>query len=498
MESSKQIETIHLSDYLDVLRARKGVVIAFFIITVTITTLLSFMAQPIFQATAKMVIDKEQTFSPLSGQRVEYSSHQSEILNFNTHFRLMTSKPVISELIRKLKLDQPKDDQPSGSTVNPIKQMLRKVKANLKLLLKKEQKQPNPEEEKESLIKDLQKMISIGQAKDTRLVTITAKSQDPTEAMEIVNTLGQTYIEFDMGSRLDSSKNSMEWMTNELYQLKMRLEEDERKFHEYKKMNKLFSMEGKQKVIDQKISEFNNDFLAARNQRLELEAKLNEADKIIREGGSITHIRAIINNQDIDAIYTNLTKLELESTRLSKVFKHKHPKVVQNSSEIARNKKKLNSELKKELQNLRTETTVLLAREKVMEKNIAEFEEDALDASGKELRFTILQRNMLTSQNLYDTLVSKIKESDVLSSSGASAIRMVELAATPFKPVSPKKKKNILLAMLLGIFGGVGMAFFLEYFDQSVQTEDDIVRHLKLPVLSVIPIADTHDIKGGK
>ncbi|MCP3888860.1 MAG: GumC family protein [Desulfobulbaceae bacterium] len=492
----KKIETIHLSDYFNVLRKRKSVVIVFLIITVTVTAFLSFMARPVYQATSKMVIDKEQMTSPISGKMVKYTDFQSQVLNFNTHFSLMTSKPVVYELIRKLKLDEPKPGKETSQAVNPIKEMLKKVKANLKLLLRKEQKQRSPEEKKDSHIKSIQGMISIGQAKETRLVTISAKSTDPTEAMEIANTLGQVYIEFDMGSRLDSSKNSMEWMTNELYQLKMRLEEDEKKFHEYKKLNKLFSMQGKQKMIDQKIAEFNNDFLTARNKRLELDAKLSEVDKIIRGGGNITNIRSIINNRDIDTIYNNLTKLELETTRLSKVYKHMHPKMVQNGSEIAKNKKKLKTELEKELQNLKTERAVLLAREQVMEQNIAEFEEDALDASGKGLRFTILQRNMLTSQNLYDTLVSKVKESDVLSSSGASNIRMVELAAVPLRPVSPNKKKNIMLAVLLGIFGGVGVAFFLEYLDQTVQTEDDVVNYLELPVLSIIPIADANDIKG--
>ncbi|MCP3890497.1 MAG: aldo/keto reductase, partial [Desulfobulbaceae bacterium] len=135
-ESIKKIETIHLSDYFNVLRKRKSVVIVFLIITVTVTAFLSFMARPVYQATSKMVIDKEQTTSPISGKMVEYTDFQSQILNFNTHFTLMTSKPVIFELIRKLKLDEPKPGKETSQAVNPIKEMLKKVKANLKLLLR--------------------------------------------------------------------------------------------------------------------------------------------------------------------------------------------------------------------------------------------------------------------------------------------------------------------------------------------------------------------------
>ncbi len=469
-------------------------ILIFLVVTISVTIFHSFMVQPVYQATSKMLIDKEQTQSPLTGKILEYFNFQSQVLAFNTHFTLMKSKPVILELIRKLKLNEEKgEEEPKATT--PIKEMLSNMKSDLDQLLRKEQKQLSSEEKLDFLVRGIQEMISIQQTKDTRLVTISVKNTNPIQATTIANTLGKVYIEFDMNNRLDSSKNSMEWMTNELYDLKKRMEEDEQNLHDYKKMNKLFSVQGKQQVINQKIAEFNDAYLTARNKRLELDVKLNEIAKVTKSDGKLIHVRSIISNRDIDTVYNNITKLELETTRLSKVYKSKHPNVVQNAGEIAKNKKKLKAELEKELNNLKTERAVLLAGEKLMEKNIAEFEDDALDASGKELHFSILQRNMLTSQNLYDTLLSKVKESDILSSSGTSNIRMVELAGVPLNPVSPNKNKNILVAVLLGIFGGVVIAFFLEYLDQTVQTEEDIENYLELPVLSVIPIADINDTK---
>lgn len=490
MEPAEHIETIHLSDYLRIIQKRLGLILVFLVATVTITLVLSFVIKPVYQASSKMVIDKEKTSSPITGEKVDYSSYQSQLLTFNTHFKLIKSKPVILEVIRTLKLDEQQD---GTTTVSPLKKLKKQIKTNINLLLGRKNEQLNPDEELDILVKDLQEAITISQIRDTRLLSISVKNNNPLLASEMANTLAKEYIEFDMGSRLNSSKNNLEWMNNELYHMKKRLEDDEKKFHEYKQMNKLFSIEGKQKVIDQKIGEFNNEYLVARNKRLELDAKLAE---ITKGGSDISHIRSIVSNPAIDTIYDNITKLELEATRLGKVFKHKHPKIVQNSSEIAKNRKKLKSELDKELDNLKTERSVLAAREKVMEKNISEFEEDALDASGKELRFTILQRNMTTSQNLYDTLVAKVKESGVLSNSSSSNIRVVEEASVPIVPVSPKKKKNLLLGMLLGLFGGIGIAFFLEYLDQTIRTEEDVETHLQLPVLSIIPIADASDTKG--
>ncbi|MBN4064042.1 aldo/keto reductase, partial [bacterium AH-315-I07] len=186
----------------------------------------------------------------------------------------------------------------------------------------------------------------------------------------------------------------------------------------------------------------------------------------------------------------------LEQSRLAKVFKSKHPKVQQISSEITKVQLKLKSELSKEIKNLNVLQMVLRERETKMLTNIEELEQDGLDASGKEFNFTILQRNMDTSQHLYDTLVAKMKESGVVTGSASSNIRIVEYASLPMHPVKPNKKKNILLSIILGLFGGIGIAFLMEYLDQSVRTEEDVRGLLDLPVLSVIPIAEKGD-KGG-
>lgn len=498
MSEEQSVETIHLSDYLHVVLKHKKLIIVFLAVTVVLAMGFTLTRPAIYGTSAQVVIDKEKTASPLTGYRTEIPTYMDQQLTFNTHFELIRSKPVILKVIEDLKLDEPgafgPQEEPStlARIKNQIKKNIRLVKNTIKSALGKEAPELSDEEKLDGLVKSIQASIKVTQVPETRLFVISVKSLSPIMATKIANSVAKNYIEFDMETRLSSSKDSIEWMNNEMYRVKKRLEDDEKKFHEYKQLNKLFSVEGKQKVISQKIQEFNNEYLSARNKRLELEAQLEQITKM-KAGGSddIVHVRSIVNNPAIDSIYKNLTDLELERTRLSKVYKSKHPKIVQNNSEIERNKVKLKSELEKEIDNLKTERSVLLAKEQVMEQNISEFEKDALEESGKELRYTILQRNLETSQNLYNTLVAKVKESGVLSSGASSNVRIVEKAVVPLYPVGPNKKKNLLLAVVLGLFGGVGIAFFLEYIDQSIKTEEDAERYLDLPVLAIIPTAET-------
>jgi uncharacterized protein involved in exopolysaccharide biosynthesis len=186
----------------------------------------------------------------------------------------------------------------------------------------------------------------------------------------------------------------------------------------------------------------------------------------------------------------------LEYSRLSKIYKDQHPKILQLQSELSKSRSRLTEEIKKELSNLKSERKVLLAREQNLEKTIAGFETDALNTSSKALKYSILKRNVDSNQNLYDLMLSRVKESNILQTSDTSNIRVVEKAMVPVRPVSPNKKRNLLLGAVLGLFGGIGLAFFLEYLDQTVRTEEDITSHFKLPVLSVIPEADRSETHG--
>ena len=177
-------------------------------------------------------------------------------------------------------------------------------------------------------------------------------------------------------------------------------------------------------------------------------------------------------------------------SRISKIYKSKHPKIVQAITELEKSEKRLEQEIQKERLNLKSKRKVLYTRESNLQKTIAEFENDAMDTSSKALKYTILQRSVNTSQNLYDLMISRVKESNILQAGNSSNIRLVEVAQVPLSPVSPNKLKNLLISMILGLFAGCGLAFFFEYLDQTVRTEEDIEKYFNLPVLSVIPQAD--------
>jgi capsular polysaccharide biosynthesis protein len=84
-----------------------------------------------------------------------------------------------------------------------------------------------------------------------------------------------------------------------------------------------------------------------------------------------------------------------------------------------------------------------------------------------------------------------VRESNVVGNKDVSNIRIAEQAEIPLLPVKPKKMLNLVLSVIFGLMTGLGLSFFWEYLDRSLHTEEDIKRYIDVPVLAVIPIADS-------
>lgn len=488
--------TRHLSEYYLILTKRKWKVIAACIICIGLALFHNATLQTVYETTATIVIESERRTSPITGQIMDYENFYLGEINFNTHFKLMTSRPVLERVVKNLKLDQIATMDASQKKSDPT--FAAKFKHNIGLLLKPKNKPMVPVDKMAILIAELRDGIDIEHVEDTRLLKINITNSDPILAKNIANTLAKSYIDFNIENRLKSSRNTLSWMTDQLYATKKKLEDSEEEFLAYKQKEKLFSFSGKQDLIASKIADFNESYLKARNRRLELDAKLKELMPSSKSDANILYARSVILNPVIDNLYSQLLDQEVEISQLSKVFKPKHPKLIQAKTKMDKTRKKLNEEVLKEVENLKFERSILSAKEKVLQKTIADFENEAMETNRQELNYKILQRNVETNQKLYDILLSKVKESNIVDNIDVSNIRIVEQAVIPSGPVVQNKMRNLMLGLILGLMGGVGIVFFFEYLDRSLHTEEDVRRHLGLPVLAVIPEVENKKVNEKK
>jgi polysaccharide biosynthesis transport protein len=498
----KPIKMPHLTDYYYVVRKHSRLVLSVLLLTIILTALFTFSMKPVYRATAKILIDRESYRSPLTGQQTDTDGYMSQQMTFKTHFTMITSRPVLEKVLDRLKpTDGPTTEEGVPSSfITTVSTNLGKLFASL-FSSPNDKESPSQEEElRTKICLNLKGKIDIEEVKDTRLLNIHVEDHDPQLARTIANTIAETYVLYDTGTRLDSSRRILDWLSRQLYEMKKKVEDTERDFQAFKEKEGLFSIEGKQKLNVQKIEEISTDNMKIRSQLLEAEAKITELKKFIGEStaGSIKNIPTFLRNELLEKLYAELLTTEVEYQRISGVYRHKHPEMVKVTSKIAELRTKIHQQLQKALSNAESERAVLLAREKGLQQAMTGYESDAIGTNRKELQYAILERDLKTNQELYNTLLAKVKEANITDEITKTNLRLVEPAVLPFEPVKPRTGLNLLLSVVLGFATGVMLAFFLEYLDQTVHNKDEVQKYFQLPVLSVVPILKEHSGPGKK
>ena len=479
--TSETEQTKHLTEYLFLLVKRKWLILATCALTVSMAAWYNSTLKPVFRTTTTIIVDDERGRSPVSGDMIGWESYYSGALKFNTHFSLITSNPVVERVVDKLKMDKKVIEN------QPRETLFAGLKKNIDLLLGVEEKPAVVIDKLPVLVSFLKEQIKVEPVKDTQLLKITATDIDRKTAKNMADALADAYIEFNIENRLKASRSTLTWMTDQLYEMKKKLEDAEEEFYAFKQQNKLFSFSGKQEMTAQKIAEFNTAYIQTRNRRLEFDSKLEELNPSSSDKVNILYARSVIMNPVIDELYSQLISIEMEHSQLGKVYKSKHPKMIQSAARLERARRKLHDEVLKEVENLKYERSMLFEKEKVLQQTIADFEGESLQGGRNELKYTILQRNVETNQKLYDILLSKVQESRLIEDIDISNIRIVERAELPREPIVPHKNLNLLLGLVFGLVSGIGLILLLEYLDRSLHTEEDVQRHLGQPVLAVVP-----------
>lgn len=187
-----------------------------------------------------------------------------------------------------------------------------------------------------------------------------------------------------------------------------------------------------------------------------------------RRANNIVETETEIGNPEVlNELLKQKAKLEIEISEKSEYFKARHPEIIGLKSELESVDKKIQSEKSK-----------------------------GLSTKDKEIRYNMLKREVETNKQMYKVLLMRISETEVMGELRTTNIRVIDKATAPLKAARPKTKLDLIIAFLISIFGGSGLAFIFESMDQSVRTPEDVKMHIKLPLLASVAVPrDSKDKK---
>jgi capsular exopolysaccharide synthesis family protein len=208
---------------------------------------------------------------------------------------------------------------------------------------------------------------------------------------------------------------------------------------------------------------------------------------IERNATALDTFPAILANQFIQQQKAELANLQRQQVQLAEKLGERHPDMLRIQSAIQASQMKLDGEIAKVVQAVRTEYQAALAQEQSLTAALQAQKGEALSMNRKAIDYGVLERDVESSKQIYQSLLQRAKETGVSGELKTSNIRIVDAAVPSQDPVSPKRALNLLLGLFGGAFCGIGFAFFFEYLDNRIKTPEDLESHLGLPAMGLIP-----------
>jgi len=525
IEQTNDVEEreIHLYDYVEVLLRKKWIVISCFAVIVLAAGIGTYFATPIYEASTSILIEEakgggEALFSELAGL-----PQTSEI---PSQIEIIKSRTIAEEVVRELKYDQRVFDQPGdlelrvtnlqipqGFIDEEIEVEFTDDKGNFTVTrdgeslgrgiagtpfksdsgLSFDLKAVNPEKGASFKVKrssfykaveSLQNKVTVSPVRNTNIVYIKVQDSDPRMASDIANSIVQRYIQQDISRRSKEATYMIKFVKRQIEPTQKKLENALESLAAHKRNSRVVDLkEGTKKLIE--------NIGALEKEKINLEIKEQQVKYLYDEvQRSITDTStlnlSVLDDTVVQSMISSLAMLENNRKSLLAEYTARHPQVVALSAEINEIKRRVNSSILNTLDSLRSKKESFTGE---IEKLRAELK--VLPEEEKRLAGLVLNKEVLSNINAF--LFQKLNEATITQASTISSIQVVDPAIVPERPIKPQKKKNILLAVVVGLMSGIGFAFFFDYLDNSIKTPRDVEERLGLPVFGHIPLVQTEE-----
>jgi uncharacterized protein involved in exopolysaccharide biosynthesis len=493
----EQRDQMGVKDYWKVMTSHKWFIGFSLLVSCAVALGVNEFTQPVYQATSQIMIQKEQTRSPLTGDVMEISNAESDSLLFDTAVELVTSRTLLGLTIHLLRdRDGIRLVEEPPRLVDGLRQRAKSILGTAEGYLplsvpyqstREMAEDERVEDEFNLQIDNLRRKIRVKPIDGTRLVDVSVEDGDPLVARTIANTLVTVFTEDQAHQRAEAYKQFALYLDDELRQVKGKIGESERVFYAFKDREGLFSLEGKLQELTKNIEDLNVSLVKTKTDRLAIEARLDKLEPMMGEDGVEQWEEVPVESEAMTALRRDLLVAQTELARNQEVYKSQHPKLKTLVSAIASIQASLHKELDHAVAGLRAEHQILKSREQHLRLAIDQSERQVHEINNKSLQYSTLERELDTNRELYNLLLAKLNETDITGKIQAPIIRVTELAPLPNRPVRPRKTINLTLSVVVGLITGVSLAFFREYLQQTIRTPEDVGMKLQLPVLGVIP-----------
>ncbi len=440
------------------LMGRYRLILGFTAVIVAAVALWTLVANPLYEASAVVQVDPERprvvSFTDIMPSEEPYNERVVDAY-YQTQLELIKSGPLLERVVEGLNLRQHPAFATGGTGGGPLGEM----------------------------VEQLERRLTIEPIKRSRLIRITAKLPDRELAAVIPNQIAQEYIARTNVQRREASAAASRWLEEQLVGLRRRTEEATGTVQRFVRQHDLVpTREGRAEFALQQLDDLNRAYTDAENDRIQQEARTR-----MLAGADSDTLAAALGSELVRTLKADYSRLEREMGRAKTIYGPEHPKMIALEAELSLAKLRLNTEIDKAKQAVEQNYQAAVRRAAELGRRLDAQRQSAILQHARQMELQLLRKEADATGGIYADLMKRLKEVRLAGELQVTNVRIAAPARTPTRPVSPKPARDLVLATIGGLIGGVALALVREAGDKTIHTPREVSLLIRLPNVGMVP-----------
>lgn len=369
--------------------------------------------------------------------------------------------------------------------------------------------------------------IEVELLKGTHLVDLKVYDKDPDKSAEVANRLAEAFIKTNLAERLGSTTEAVKWLQAEADNLKAKAQESDLAVQEYKRRHNTVSFDSGDNVLMRSLQNLQVELDTAEMQAASALKKVEQLTRYVREGiplgmlhstastnaplpsdnpkygtmagtatgatneaanyGMVFAAVSGISDPAMNQLVQMLGEREASLAALKSRYKDKYPTVIEMRRQIDHIKTAIQKEAERLLAAGHVEADNAQNKVQMLKDLLSQWKKRQMEFSDLKIEHDALLRVAEQSKLLHSALLSRMKETELLGSLPSNSIRVIEPAKVPTFPAKPHMVQVLVLGIALSLMAALGLAFFVDYLDDTVKSQTDVEEYLQQQFLGYIP-----------
>lgn len=457
-------------DYWKILRRRKLALSVFGVAGLAAGLAIGFCQKPMYRATAALEIqdNKDDVFTPKTAASPTGSA-PDVLANIQTQMRILQSKGLLDRTLNRVE----KSSDGRAAIGHPAASFL------LRLLPGRHAKP-----DRQALLDILAKQLKVSQSGQTRIVEISFEAGNPVEAARFTNTLTSEFIAENLESRLELNRNTTDWLTSQVDELRSKLRASETALQTYARQRGLLYTNDNQSISEEKLRQMQTELSKVQADRVDKQSRAEVA-----HSSTAQTVPDVLNDGNLRAMETTLADLQRQEADLRVVFKPDYSKTKRVQAEIESLQASIAAKRTEIIHRVDHELQESERREQLLSAAYARQMRSVTDDSEKSIQYDMLKHDVDTNRQIYQVMLQRVKESSISSAIKATNVRVLDAAKPPERPYKPNLPINSGAGLICGLMLGAAVILVRARTNPSVQQPGDAGMLLGVPELGVIPAA---------